>query len=490
MRSLLRRSVMVGSALSVATMTLLNGAPPAHAATTGYVVAAAGSDTTEKVMNSIMGHELNGGGHGVGGGRDLPIPSGGTVTVKTYNIPTRPGITSTSTPYVVPGESDGTTSECQGDVSWVDDPAHQGNNGGVSTEGLAPNGSGAGATYLKNEHNGGVNGHTACVDIGRSSGGPGAATGGDPSTFQYYAFALDAVSWATTSLKAPPTLTTAELQSIYRCQVTNWKNLPTHPGTDGQIQRYLPNPSSGTRKFFLSDVLQLTLDNTSNNTVAGKFDEHSTTAGDGGSCPAVRGDGTVDTTWNGSSSPVIEENEMTQIALGDRDKAIGPFSAGQWVFQAGGEGNPTIDLRGGARLGGTVSLTNQNNSSVFWGATDGAYELNTAAAETANGGSVSGVVDEANVKAENGNINEAGGTYPGIRFVYNILDSGGDTRAYQGGMAVVGMDNGVGGTFKSPLCSGASNFERSAVASFGFAPLNTTGGGTHNNNGSSCRLLP
>jgi hypothetical protein len=483
---------MAGAALSVGTMTLLNGMPVAHATTTGYVVASAGSDTTEKVMNSIMGHELNQGGNGAGGGRNLPLLSGGTVTIKTYNIPTRPGISSPASPFVVPGESDGASTDCPSDVSWVDDPVHQGNNGGVSTETLAPNGSGAGATYIKNEE-AGVNGHHSCIDIGRSSGGPGAATGGDTSTMQYYAFAMDAVSWATTSLKAPPTLTTAELQGIYRCQYTNWKNLPTHPGTDGQIQRYLPNPSSGTRKFFLSDVLQLTKDDTSGNTVTGKFDEHSTAAGDGGTCPAVRGDGDVDTTWNGSGSPVIEENEMTQIALGDQDKAIGPFSAGQWVFQAGGEGNPTIDQRGHARLGGTVTAptsgTPQNNSTVFWGATDGTYELNTVAAEAANGGTVAGVVDEASVKAESGGT-EATGIYPGIRFVYNILDTADSTRAYQGGLAIVGMDNTPGGTFKSPLCAGASNFERSAIASFGFAPLNTTGGGSHNNNASSCRLLP
>ncbi len=479
----------MGTALSAATMTLLHGAPPAHAATTGYIVSAGGSDTTEKMMTSILNHNLNGGGNGVGGGRNLPLASGTTVTIKSYNIPTRPGISSPTSPYVVPGETDGGSTDCPSDVSWVTgSPASP-------TEGQAPNGSGAGKAYLKAEEaaNGRVNGHSGCVDVGRSSSPRG---GTDPASFEYYAYALDAVSWATTSLKAPATLTTAQLQGIYQCTITDWAQLTG--GTTGQIQRYLPNPASGTRGFFLSDVLQLAVGG-SNGT--GTFSEAAvgtpgTVDSQGRSlyCPAVKGDGT-------GGSTVIEENEANAIDTSDADKAILPFSAGQWSFQAQNSINPTLDQRNGARLGGTTTApssgTPKNNSTVFFGSLDGFYELNTPEAELANGtGSFAGVVSEANVKAENGNVAESGGTYPGIRFVWNVMDNAGNLRGYQAAIAMLGFDNSSTPAVVSPLCSGTHNFEYNAIQSAGFAPLNTTGGNTATGSSgdfnlahSSCRKL-
>jgi hypothetical protein len=121
---------------------------------------------------------------------------------------------------------------------------------------------------------------------------------------------------------------------------------------------------------------------------------------------------------------------------------------------------------------------------VFWSTVDTAYELNTPEANTGNVGGA-GPVDEANVGAENPG-SEAGGQFPGIRFVYNVLDNAGNRRGYQAGRQLVGFDNA--GTAKSPLCSG-TGFEHSAISSFGFAALNTTGGGSHNTSGSACRLL-
>jgi hypothetical protein len=100
------------------------------------------------------------------------------------------------------------------------------------------------------------------------------------------------------------------------------------------------------------------------------------------------------------------------------------------------------------------------------------------------------VVDEQSVRDENGNIGEAGGSFPGVRFLYDLLDGAGHLSGYQAALDLLGFDNEASPTVVSPLCSGAQNFERAAIASAGYAPLNTTGGGSHNQAHSSCRLLP
>ncbi len=63
---------------------------------------------------------------------------------------------------------------------------------------LAPNGSGAGRDALKAS----VANGDGCITIARSSSGPraiGTTPGTDNSTFEYYAYALDAVGWGSTS---------------------------------------------------------------------------------------------------------------------------------------------------------------------------------------------------------------------------------------------------------------------------------------------------
>ena len=49
---------------------------------------------------------------------------------------------------------------------------------------------------------------------------------GNNATFQYYGFALDAVTWASPSLQAPATMTLQNLRDIYNCVITNWTQLP------------------------------------------------------------------------------------------------------------------------------------------------------------------------------------------------------------------------------------------------------------------------
>jgi hypothetical protein len=225
--------------------------------------------------------------------------------------------------------------------------------------------------------------------------------------------------------------------------------------------RYLPQPGSGTRSFFISDILGgVTPDNT-------------------GAC-AGGGDRTL---------RLIEENEAQQVTAADLDKAIFPYSAALWDFQTANAINPTLDRRcpSGAgtcaRLGGMITTGgNVNASPVFWQPSDHAYELDTA-----------GVVNDANVK-QNGGFNESTGSFIGIRYVYNVLDSvGSGTRlGYQAAWGLLGFTNTSGGA-KGPLCANntsAGATEKALILTAGFAPLNTSfGSATSNQAGSTCRFF-
>jgi hypothetical protein len=79
----------------------------------------------------------------------------------------------------------------------------------------------------------------------------------------------------------------------------------------------------------------------------------------------------------------------------------------------------------------------------------------------------------------------------GVRFVYNVLDA--RSPNYNEALLAVGFDNVNGSTNKSALCNG----DRAAIiASYGFAPLPTTGvtgtvaaSANYNLAGSTCRKL-
>jgi ABC-type phosphate transport system substrate-binding protein len=117
-----------------------------------------------------------------------------------------------------------------------------------------PDGSSAGITALDANT---ADGTGFCIDFARSSRGrastdPPYATGG----IAFTALAGDAVTYATRSkaaggTNAPANLTTAQLASIYECNVTNWDQL-TPPGPNATIAAFLPQSGSGTRSFFLT----------------------------------------------------------------------------------------------------------------------------------------------------------------------------------------------------------------------------------------------
>jgi phosphate transport system substrate-binding protein len=305
-----------------------------------------------------------------------------------------------------------------GDIKW-DDPAGAG-------EQLAPNGSGAGRDALKASV---LNGD-GCVDIARSSGTPrpvGTGSGQDPSTFEYYAYAMDAVAWASASPHAPANLSLANLQGIYNCTFTDWSQVG---GTAGPIKRYWPQSGSGTRSFFQSAVLN-------------NFDPTTVSSG---SCPAVT---------------ITEENSGATINTnGDTATAIVPFSAGNWISQQDGN---APDVRHGQTVGeidGAAYLVNNG----------GTFTLNTA-----------GPVKESNIT-----LNNPTPTNVGIRYVFNVIDS--TTPDYGDAKFFVGFENKPSGDSSNPtsgqICNGS---KASTISAFGFAPLDTTTS-THNQLGSHCRL--
>ncbi len=115
-----------------------------------------------------------------------------------------------------------------------------------------PNGSSAGiATLDANTKT--KDGKSFCVDFARSSRGRSSS---DPSRgpggIQFVALGKDAVTFATNSTtNAPANLTTAQLNSIYSCSVTNWNQVG---GKNAPIKAELPQTSSGTRAFFLTAI--------------------------------------------------------------------------------------------------------------------------------------------------------------------------------------------------------------------------------------------
>ncbi len=88
---------------------------------------------------------------------------------------------------------------------------------------------------------------TGQVDIARSSSGPG-ANANTSGPLAYIPFSRDAVSYAIAAGTATglEQLSTAQLTQIYNCTLTTVNGVAVSP--------VLPQPASGTRKFFLSAI--------------------------------------------------------------------------------------------------------------------------------------------------------------------------------------------------------------------------------------------
>jgi phosphate transport system substrate-binding protein len=243
----------------------------------------------------------------------------------------------------------------------------------TGTEVLAPNGSTAGRDALKAS----VLAGDGCIDIARSSSGPravGTGAGQDPASFEYYAFGLDAVGWSSASAAAPSNLTLAQLRGIYNCSFTNWNQVG---GGNQAIQRFYPQPGSGTRAFFQSDVLG--------------FDPF---------------------TFTSCAAPIeVQENQGVTIPVAQRPAAIVPFSGANWIAMANGA---IGDQRGGQTI---RNLDGQNIVAQ-------------------SGGSF---VPGAPVQESNVRLVDPTPDYVGVRFVFNVIDN--TSPSYASAIRYVGFDN-------------------------------------------------
>ena len=235
---------------------------------TSNVLAVVGSRLTEDVMGALAaGYNANAAYN--------PDPD------LVANVPTSPDV-----PYVVPGQG-----SCE-ERTYGD--------GGVA----APADSDEGKAALGESDN--VT--TSCVDIVRSTFG---RSFNEPSTFQYFAYALDAVTLAHfQGSAAPASLSVDEIRKIYNCTYTNWSQVG---GANAPIHRYIPQNGSETRVHFVEGVL-------------------------GGVEPST------------ACGPVtqVQENVGSAVPAADRFNAILPYLLSQWIAQ----GNGVVpDERGGTVIG-------------------------------------------------------------------------------------------------------------------------------------------
>jgi len=446
--SLARRTLRTTLAIGAAAGFVLAAAPAANAAPVqpthppshpGVILAATGSDTTESMMNEILNPKL---GCVAGGGGNVGDPNAVNCTpalTGNYNIPAVPGAGG----FTVPSDA-----SCANAVVWQSTGSTQ----APTSPSKAPNGSGSGRDELIRESETAAGGPYGCVDIARSSGPPRSGVDGTTNNTQFFAYALDSVTWASPSLNAPSKLTLQQLRDIYACKYNDWGQLG---GTPGPIQRLLPQTSSGTGQVFKQYLLGLSGVSGSgpaaSNTTA--FPLVGTSAVDGSNltCPAAKD-------YAYGSAPGandLEENQGVTLAPDDYQSAIMAYSAGKWSYQSSHPTNPTLDRRNGVRVGALSQATGVTTPTyaVKWtGGSTGLFSLNNAP----------NVVDDSNAV---GVGNDATVTYPGVRYLWNILDT--SSPNYVQAKDTVGFVN-TGAGAKSPLCSGA---DLDIIQSYGFLDL-------------------
>ena len=498
----------LGASLAVvsamAMMALVATAPTATASsppgTYTDKIAAAGSDTTEHVMDDYFG-----------------TTDAQGVDSALFNIHTPPDFTGT---FTVPGDAN-----CGSQVYVPSNP--------TGIQAIPPNGSGAGRDAFRNSLAGTYPGNTTangptgnlhgCLDI---RGRPGArvpsvrAATTDVPVLRVGARRGDLGS---PSLQAPATMTLQNLRDIYNCVITNWNQLPG--GGTGQIQRFMTQTGSGTRSFFVSNVLGFEPDNVT-----------------GPNCPANK-DTIEENVGTDLYTPNILDPSGTNGRCTERDRAL---LGRQFVFQATNSTNPTLDVRGGDRPGGltqsgirctasagrvgvaaqqrhhrrrpdsqergdqrwhrhpapvadsdlatanftaadiglTVSGTNIPAGAVINAvnsATSITISIPTLASAT--GGSLT--IGSAVVSEKNPNVNTAtdSSVYPGVRLVFNVLDS--TEPSYTAARDLVGFDDVPNG-HASPMCGNNANV-KAVIRSNGFLdlPALTSPGGNTN---ITCRL--
>ncbi len=460
------------------------GATPAGASS--KQVTAAGSFTTYQLMHALFPTSIN----------NL-LPAGTTAHQKVA----------------------ATASYCTGGINFT------------SVSGGAPNGSGAGKTFLHTEESTATK--TAkkqgCVTIGRSSSPPEPTTlstgsgSGDPAGahFDYYAYALDGVAPlvgknAGGTSTAPVTITRAEMQGIYRCKAgfTNWHTLG---GTTGAIVRFWPQSGSGTRAVY-TNILGFTAEKT-----------HTATASSTCTTPAITKFTTVTIGGTVTQGVPNEENTESGIVYANHlvtttpthpnkshhtiKDAIFVYSAGKYVS----EWNNTSEYGTGTKHNrisnatiGNFTPTNLEIAKMQTTSTHGGQAFVNFTTATTTTPKRTGkrahinttTVVEANewyshipaTKPSTASASTA--AVPGVRYVFNVCDTA--LPGYNTCKTLVGFDNQKvtaattvtnGGGTKSRLCAGDDS---SVIAAQGFVPLSNSAGPVSQDNlvGANCRQFP
>jgi hypothetical protein len=158
-----------------------------------------------------------------------------------------------------------------------------------------------------------------------------------------------------------------QLQNIWKCNYNDWSQVG---GLPGKIVRILPSFGSGTRKYFINSLLQ---DGTEGDPGVGT---PVTDLGNSGHIPVgdvnAGAPVTCDPVVNVSSGVLEENNGGEFLTATYRDRAqqfIFPYSAGKWVQQAQGNGNPSLDKRNGVRMGALAGVVLNTPGSGFYPAT-------------------------------------------------------------------------------------------------------------------------
>jgi ABC-type phosphate transport system substrate-binding protein len=529
---LVKKAIVVGTAIAASGAWVAVSAPNAHAA--GDVIAAEGADVTGPVMSAIL--------QGTGavnvttpiqlGSTEVTVPGDSFCSAVTYN-------------------ASGTGTDSGGNPKIAAAPASQ--------QGIDALNNSVAKTYPGPfAYTGVASSVGGCIDIARSS-----SLNKTPSILENYAFAVDAVTWASPSLYAPAYLTLQQLRDIWNCNYNDWSQVG---GSPGPILRALPFFGSGTRKFFLNNIIGVPSSGsaqpvesgttgwiapTSGNIPAGQPN-----AGAPVTCPPAIGSG--NTTGLGEQSNGA--NLSTPAFRADLQKYILPYSAGNWVAQANNAGNPTLDIRGGVRPGGIVGVAPTGTfppayavrwTGTAWRLNDGtilgnnethgrtvtaitsdgqfdttltgapgsfaasdvgfnlqspteanivndgtvitAVSADGSQATISPGAKAAGTSDLllgwAVVSEKNPNISGAGtgtGTqYPGVRFVYNIIRP--DEPSYLAARALIGFDDTASNGAVSALCNGD---DAGTLSDYGFlplTPLDPSGPGVGNDQAITCR---
>jgi hypothetical protein len=160
----------------------------------------------------------------------------------------------------------------------------------------------------------------------------------------------------------------------------------------------------------------------------------------------------------------VQENTGRDAAFTgvNYQKAVVPYSAGQWIAQAN-SASPTLDLRNGFRLGGVASVCGVPAGGTAYTAQFSAAGTWSPTTNATNGG----IVTVAN--ADLARTTDDSGC--AVRFLYNVTN----TANPQNNLAL-----GLVGA-ASPLC--ADSFS-TGIRSFGFAPIPAASA----TEGTSCRI--